>query len=147
MTSKLIITETKGDLFILAPKNSALAHCVSADFHMRKGIATTFKSLFGGVAELHAQKVTVGQVAFLTRSTRIIFYLVTKKRYWGKPTMHTLKKALIDMERVCREKGITSLSMPKIGCGLDELHWEDVYNLLEEVFKKSIVTEINIFYL
>ena len=47
----IILQELHGDLF-MAPDNYSLVHCVSADFHMGKGIAVQFKKRFGGVGEL-----------------------------------------------------------------------------------------------
>ena len=43
-----------GDLFSCDPESS-LAHCVSADLHMGKGIAVLFKKKFGCVSELKRQ--------------------------------------------------------------------------------------------
>lgn len=51
---QLTFTEVKGDLFSCPPRAS-LAHCVSEDMAMGKGIATLFKRKFGGVGELKAQ--------------------------------------------------------------------------------------------
>ena len=48
----------KGDLFRCPPEN-CLAHCVSQDMGMGKGIAKIFKLKFDGVGELLSQgKVT-----------------------------------------------------------------------------------------
>ena len=46
--------EIKGNLFD-SDKATSLAHCISADVHMGKGIAVTFKKMFGGVEELRRQ--------------------------------------------------------------------------------------------
>lgn len=48
------ITEIKGDLFAAEP-GAALAHCISEDCRMGKGIAAIFKKNYGGVAELLKQ--------------------------------------------------------------------------------------------
>ena len=48
------LSEVKGDLFS-CPSSASLAHCVSEDMHMGKGIATLFKQKFGGVGELKSQ--------------------------------------------------------------------------------------------
>ena len=50
----LRFSEVKGDLFS-CPDSASLAHCVSEDMHMGKGVATLFKRKFGGVDELKAQ--------------------------------------------------------------------------------------------
>ena len=48
------IIHKKGDLFS-CPEDESLAHCVSEDLRMGKGIATLFKKNFEGVPELKAQ--------------------------------------------------------------------------------------------
>lgn len=50
----LKFSEVKGDLFS-CPSTSSLAHCVSEDMAMGKGVAVIFKKEFGGVGELRAQ--------------------------------------------------------------------------------------------
>ena len=51
--------EVRGDLF-QCPSSASLAHCVSEDMAMGKGIAKIFKNQFGGVKELKEQgKVTI----------------------------------------------------------------------------------------
>ena len=52
--NNLVFSEVQGDLFS-CPLQFSLAHCVSADLAMGKGIATLFKKKFGGVEELRGQ--------------------------------------------------------------------------------------------
>ena len=54
VSRKVHLSEVKGDLFS-CPSSASLAHCVSEDMHMGKGIATLFKQKFGGVGELKSQ--------------------------------------------------------------------------------------------
>lgn len=51
---KLKIKLVKGDLFS-CPKTDSLAHCVSKDLAMGKGIAKLFKDKFNGVPQLKLQ--------------------------------------------------------------------------------------------
>ena len=44
----LRFSEVRGDLFS-CPDTASMAHCVSEDMHMGKGIAMLFKKKFGGV--------------------------------------------------------------------------------------------------
>ncbi|RIA96246.1 hypothetical protein C1645_755498 [Glomus cerebriforme] len=69
--NKFIFEEIQGDLFVDAPENSSLAHCVSADFKMGRGIATIFRQKYNGVKELSNQHKKTGQVATLQRDNRI----------------------------------------------------------------------------
>ena len=48
-----------GDLFTCSGRGASLAHCISQDLHMGKGIAAIFKKKFGGVGQLKAQSVYV----------------------------------------------------------------------------------------
>jgi hypothetical protein len=73
---RLEFREFRGDLF-QCPPSASLAHCVSEDMAMGKGIAKIFKSQFGGVKELKEQGVRTGGVAVLERKDRCIFYLVS----------------------------------------------------------------------
>ena len=52
--SKQRIVEHIGDLFS-APVTASLAHCVSADLHMGKGVAVEFRNRFQGIKELKEQ--------------------------------------------------------------------------------------------
>src|SRR6185437_2573709 len=123
--------EVIGDLF---SSQQALAHCVSEDFNMGKGIAKQFRDNFGHVEELKSAKVKVGGVAIMKTSERYLYYMVTKEKYWGKPTLETLKLSLQSVKKHMDQHQITELSMPCIGCGLDKLKWTDVSKIIQEVF-------------
>lgn len=60
------VVEIKGDLFS-CPKSASLAHCVSEDLRLGKGIAKLFRDKFGGVDEMRRQSVKVGGVAVIRR--------------------------------------------------------------------------------
>lgn len=123
----------KGDLFS-TEEYFSLAHCVSKDLAMGKGIAKEFKKRFGGVSLLKKQNPEIGSVVYLQTPTRFIFYLVTKNRYSDRPTYESLTESLQSMKSVCLSNNIHHLSLPKLGCGLDELSWDQVLPLIQEVF-------------
>lgn len=132
------IQEIEGNLFECDP-NDALAHCVSADLVMGRGIAVEFKNRFGNIDKLKKQSPNVGKSLSLFCENRFIFYLVTKQKYFQKPTMETLKETLIDMRKQMKALNIQNLSMPRIGCGLDRLSWPNCLNLIKNVFEKDNV--------
>ncbi len=78
-----------------------------------------------------------GGVATLRRDSRYIYYLVTKEKYWHKPTYETLTASLEAMQKHCQKHGITDLAMPMIGCGLDGLKWPKVSTVVRDVFRDT----------
>ncbi|XP_078256104.1 LOW QUALITY PROTEIN: ADP-ribose glycohydrolase OARD1-like [Rhinoraja longicauda] len=126
----------QGDLFS-CPEKDALAHCIGEDCNMDAGIAVLFKRKYGCVEELQNQKKEVGDVAVLQKDQRRIYYLITKKLASDKPTYDDLQNSLMAMKDHCMDNSILRISMPKIGCGLDDLKWEKVSAILQEVFKKT----------
>lgn len=141
-----VVHEKKGDLFrcfdddLCEPERLALCHCVSRDFEMGKGIAKIFKEKYGRKDELLAQEKRVGQCAYLMDGKTTVYYLVTKEYYYGKPTTDTLRSSLLDMKSDALKKKISVICMPRIGCGLDRLSWEDVKKLLIEIFENSEIS-------
>uniref|UniRef100_A0A3P9Q5Z6 O-acyl-ADP-ribose deacylase 1 n=1 Tax=Poecilia reticulata TaxID=8081 RepID=A0A3P9Q5Z6_POERE len=106
-----------GDLFS-CPRDESLVHCIRAD------IAVMFEKKFGRVSELKEQKKLPGQCAVLTLDQRFIYYLITKKTAGQKPTYVSLRE----------------LSIPRIGCGLDQLQWSEVSQILDQVFKETNIS-------
>ena len=66
-----------------------------------------------------------------------MFNLITKERYFQKPTYETLRGALECMKALCVQKGVRRAAMPVIGCGLDRLAWEQVSAVIQDVFSDT----------
>ncbi|XP_072910148.1 ADP-ribose glycohydrolase OARD1-like [Hemitrygon akajei] len=130
------ISYVTGDLF-QCPAEESLAHCISEDCRMGAGIAVTFRKKFQSVAELRSQKKKSGEVAVLKRNRRYIYYLITKKRAFQKPTYESLQSSLEAMKRHCINHQVTRISMPRIGCGLDKLSWNKVAERIHHVFQST----------
>jgi len=130
------------DLFTVA-KDYYLAHCISADFGMGKGIAVMFNKLFN-----MKKRLIAAHPNYLNRfvSTRMgadcllegnVLNLITKEHYWDKPTNITMHLALKRMKEICLENNITKIAMPKIGAGLDKLDWWYVSRLIQHTFEDT----------
>lgn len=103
---------------------------------MGAGIAVNFKINYGGLGELSQQNPKVGGVAILRRGKRFIYYLTTKRLSLDKPTYADLHRSLYEMKLHMYANGVRKLAIPKLGCGLDQLEWRHVYQILECVFGK-----------
>ena len=141
----------KKDLFDMVYEDYYfLAHCVNATYELGAGIAKTFDEKYNMKYLLRSkfpqpkndEAYYVGKALLIG----ITFNLVTKVKHWHKPTYENLHKALEDMRRQCEEYGIKKLAMPKIGCGLDRLSWDEVESIIFDVFNDCDI-EIVICYL
>ena len=141
------INETPGNLFDYE-NDYALAHCISADFALGAGIAKYFQARYGTRDELRQRFAHVwnGYGYCLMTNNNHVFNLVTKNRYFEKPTLLTMRESLMDMRRIAEEVGIRKIAMPRIGCGLDRLQWQDVKDILVEVYGGSDL-DIRVVYL
>ena len=129
--------EVTGDLF--ESKDSGIAHCVSQDLHMGKGIAVAFKKKFGGVDQLKEQHPKIGNLVYLSQDSCIPFYMITKEKYWHKPSYSNVFSSLQELRKKAEELNIATLSMPEIACGLDMLNWNVVRSLIWLAFSSSKV--------
>lgn len=134
----------EGDLF--EDKTASLAHCVSRDMKLGKGIAKLFREKFGRIQELVDAKADIGEIAVLKVNNRFIYNLVTKAKYSDKPTYESLRQSLVAMKDHAIENCVGVIAMPKIGCGLDGLDWNAVRTLLKNVFM-DLSIELRVYYL
>ncbi|KAG4076672.1 hypothetical protein HA402_001959 [Bradysia odoriphaga] len=119
-------SEVEGDLFA-APIEYALGHCVDAELQMKKGVAVLFRDKYCQIDNLRKQNVNIGGVGVIRARGRILYYMVTKEKVDDKPTYADLEASLVS-------NGVNKLAMPRVGCGIDELNWRNVKELLHKVF-------------
>jgi O-acetyl-ADP-ribose deacetylase (regulator of RNase III) len=139
-------SEIKKDLFTM-DKDVTLVHCISNDHAMGAGIAKKFAEL--GVKASISDEIVLwngrGYVAWgHTNMTETdpgwkVANLVTKEKYWMKPTYQTMRQALENLKRYVVEFRIRKLAMPCIGCGLDRLDWGQVSAMIKNIFRDTDV--------
>lgn len=76
----------------------------------------------------------------MQREGRFIYYLITKEKYYDKPTYDSVRASLCAMRDHCVRHHVQQLGMPRIGCGLDRLQWPHVRKDIEDVFMNTDVT-------
>ena len=141
----MIFHEESGDLISgEIVREYTLCHCISSDFALGAGIAKIFAKM--GVKKKLIEQYPKqwqgrGYCLFTETDGVLTANLVTKERYFHKPTLETLKQSLEDLRKQAVERGLKKLAMPKIGCGLDKLQWDEVREVIKDVFKD---TEIEI---
>ena len=136
----MIIKEEKRDLFSVDDNEYYFVQCISADYAMGAGIAVEFNKRFDikNVMRKKPENVISSPNNNCLLVNDKVFTLVTKDKYFHKPTYDSLKKALINMKILMLNHPelmkTNKVAMPRIGCGLDKLDWDKVKPIIEEVF-------------
>ncbi len=135
----MIYKEEIRDLFSVS-EDYYLAHCISADFGMGKGIVVEFNKRFDMKNKLHRKYLDYinewhsrGYKGDCILEGQVL-NLITKERYFHKPTYQSMQSALEIMKKICEKEEISKIAMPVIGCGLDRLKWDNVSEIIKDVF-------------
>lgn len=146
--------EYNGDLFD-ASKDYVLAHCISVDAEMGAGIAKEVSKRMGGRDYItsHIRPYTSSNTCVKSnlKDGRVVFNLVTKNRYYQKPSYASLEQSLYELKQQLVNSAIKDghqirLAMPRIGSGLDRLTWRKVRKLIKKVFEDTDA-DIIVYYL
>ena len=128
-----------GNLFN-CPHNYSMAHCISADAKMSKGIALHFIDQFPEIASLRKTTNLVGTAVAVNVGGRTVYNLVTKQRFWMKPSLQSIRDCLLSMLSHALANGINDICIPKLGSGCDKLDFNnDVMPLLKCVFGDQVI--------
>lgn len=140
----MIYKEEHRDLFSV-PKDYALCHCISSDFALGAGIAKEFarcgvKQQLEFLYKTNTWNYKGYMLVTFMKPYNAVFNLVTKEKYWHKPTLVAIRQALESAkEYTDHSLQMRKIAMPKIGCGLDKLKWEDVSEIIKDIFKDTDV--------
>lgn len=129
-----MITEKHIDLFKeIELEPCIIFHCVSSDKAMGAGIAKPLQNKFHIRENWNFEQKWNGEgyAVFTSFDNQVICNLITKEKYWQKPTYKTLETAL---KCASKELNTNKIVMPKIGCGLDKLDWNKVKPMIESIF-------------
>ena len=96
--------------------------------------------------ELRETNGQVGNIVVVREGRRLIYNLVTKEKFNDQPSYGNLRLALKKMKDHALKHQVKEISMPKIACGLDQLNWDVVENIIKSVFHGTDI-KITIFQL
>jgi O-acetyl-ADP-ribose deacetylase (regulator of RNase III) len=134
-----VIRYTTGN--ILEADAEALVNSVNCVGFMGRGVALQFKKAwpenFTAYAaacrrkEVQPGRMFVFETGRLT-NPRYIINFPTKRHWRGKSRMEDIEAGLRSLVEEVRSRGIRSIALPPLGCGLGGLHWPDVRRRVEE---------------
>ncbi len=130
---------------ILSEDAEALVNSVNCVGVMGRGIALQFKKAYKENFDAYAaackrDDVRPGSMfVFETRrltNPRFIINFPTKRHWRGKSRMEDLDTGLVALAEEIRSRGIKSIAIPPLGCGLGGLDWEDVRPRIESMLER-----------
>ena len=68
---------------------------------------------------------------------RFVYNLVTKTRFFHKPTYDTLHLSLFALKQYVLSHNIKEISIPRLGTGFDRLHWPTVLALFLSSYRED----------
>jgi len=147
-----MIRLTKGN--ILQARAEALVNTVNCMGYMGKGIALQFKKAFPANFKAYeqacrAKEVQTGRVfVYATGSMmdpKFIINFPTKQDWRENSKYEYVAEGLKSLLQVIRERGIKSIAIPPLGCGLGGLDWAKVRPMIESAFQSLPQVDLTLF--
>ena len=130
-----MIAYIQGDIFESSAQ--VLVNAVNTVGVMGAGIALSFKNrypaMFNEYRSLCNKKLLVPGRLYLWRGADKQVLLFPTKEHWRNPSkLEYIELGLKEFRRTWKQLGITSIALPKLGCGYGGLDWEKVKLLMEK---------------
>ena len=133
-----MIKYIKGDLF--SSPAQVLVNTVNLDGVMGKGIALKFKQLYPDMFKSYQhfcenEMLQIGKLWLYKSENKWILNFPTKIHWRNPSKMEYIEKGLQKFVATYKEKNITSIAFPKLGCGNGGLDWKDVKPMMDRYLK------------
>ncbi|MGL4388093.1 MAG: reverse transcriptase domain-containing protein, partial [Brevinema sp.] len=128
------INEINGSIF---NSKDNIIHCISKDLKMSKGLAQKIKNQIKNYNDLKKNKREISEFHISKNNNKLIFHLITKNKYYNKPKYEDIYYALKNLKEYLLKNNIKTISMPRIGCGLDQLSWKRIKQMIRFLFQNT----------
>lgn len=139
------------DLMTVDRSKYVIAHCISADCAMGKGVVVPIMRKHPTLKKsckeysFSRNKDVVGKAYRFEDENGVVYNLFSKYSVRHKAGVgisiqqyhEQLRNCLINMKEQMQQNGEKYLAIPQIACGLDRCRWSDVSKIIEDVFKDS----------
>lgn len=141
------VIEIQGDLFDHVSEGDAIAHGVNCRGFMGSGIALPIKNMFPNNFlayndQCNGQRLQPGDVLASIEHGIVVFNMATQFEPGPDARYEWVLAAAANLFAYCRDNQIPVVKMPKIGCGIGGLDWDDVRALLEEIGTDEVTLEV-----
>lgn len=138
----------RGDL--LAAEVEALVNPVNCVGVMGKGLALAFKQRFPDAFRAYARackdgEVRPGRMFVHVSGGRTLIHFPTKRHFRDASRMEDIEAGLVALASEITTRGIRSIAVPALGCGLGGLAWGDVRPRIEAALGALPEVEVKLF--
>lgn len=139
---------------LLEAQVEALVNTVNCVGYMGKGIALQFKQAFPAnfkayEAACKAEAVVPGRMLVhdhgMLIQPRYVINFPTKRHWRGNSRIEDIDVGLGALVKEVRERGIRSIAVPPLGCGLGGLDWAEVRPKIEAAFAVLPAVEVHLY--
>jgi O-acetyl-ADP-ribose deacetylase (regulator of RNase III) len=147
-----VIRIVRGNL--LEARVDALVNTVNCVGYMGKGIALQFKQAFPANLKAYEAACRAGEVVpgrmlvhdhGMLIQPRYVVNFPTKRHWRGKSRMEDIDAGLTALVDEVRRRGIRSIAIPPLGCGLGGLNWEEVRPRIEAAFSALPDVDVHLY--
>jgi O-acetyl-ADP-ribose deacetylase (regulator of RNase III) len=147
-----VIQISRGNL--LEAPVEALVNTVNCVGFMGKGIALQFKQAFPANFKAYEAACKVGEVMpgrmlihdhGMLIEPRYIINFPTKRHWRGKSSLEDIDSGLVALVDEVRRRGIQSIAIPPLGCGLGGLSWKEVRPRIEAAFEALPDVDVHLY--
>jgi O-acetyl-ADP-ribose deacetylase (regulator of RNase III) len=123
------------NLDIFKSNADCIVNPVNTEGIMGKGLALAFKKNYPYMfidykKNCDNNTLLIGKLHFFYENNKVICNFPTKKRWVDNSKLEYIELGLIELRKQILEQEIKSITIPKLGCGLGNLEWKDVCNLI-----------------
>lgn len=139
----MMITYTTGNIF--ESYAECLVNTVNCEGYMGKGIAYQFKLRYPQnnkdyIRVCKNKELYIGSIHSFYEDGKIIVNFPTKDKWREKSKMSYIETGLDLLVEFIKNKSITSIAIPPLGCGNGGLDWDNVKHLIDS--KLNVVDDI-----
>ena len=67
---------------------------------------------------------------------------MTKERFYDEPNLSKVSKTLEASKIHASTNGVSTIAIPKLSCGLDQMNWQEVVKLFHDIFDYAVVQTV-----
>ncbi|WP_137724133.1 macro domain-containing protein [Prescottella subtropica] len=147
-----MLTTATGNL--LDADADALVNAVNTVGVMGKGIARQFRRTYPDMFTDYVRACRAGEVHLgcmhvwetdAPESPRFVVNFPTKGHWRSRSRLADIDTGLTDLVRVIRDRGITSIAVPPLGCGHGGLDWADVEPRIRQAFTELPDVDVRLY--